>query len=249
MVGAMLLFGSIVAGVFLPTTQNIQADELKNKQVRLAKEIMKSIEYQKDIKAELERMKNKEVETGEESDLSIDLTLEKTFQKTLENLEIELFKSKLEFQLVNQQLISLGETAKLPYLGDNSFLWPVDGYFNVSQGYRGAGHRGTDMNTMGAHPDVFAVQTGIVVEAQDDGDGFGNKVVIYHGEKTYTLYAHLHTMKVKPGQYIDEGTVIGTVGHTGNSDGDHLHIQLTKTGDPENATLDPMDYIKLTEKK
>lgn len=226
--------------------KNLQADELKEKQVKLAEEIVKSIKFQEDIKIELDIIKNKQ--QGNPDDLNIDLTVEKTFQKTLENLEIQLMKDKMEFQLVNQQLLSVGQTAELPYLGDGSYVWPVDGYFNVSQYYNG-GHKGIDINTLGAHPNVFAVQAGIVTKVMDEGDGFGNKVVVYHGENTYTLYAHLHTMKAKVGQYIEEGTPIGTVGNTGNSDGDHLHIQLTFSGDVENNTVDSWGYLKQAEKK
>ena len=225
---------------------NIKANELKDKQVKLAEEIIKSIEFQEDIGKELETIKNKQQENPD--DLNIDLTLEKTFQKTLENLQIQLLKDKMEFQLVNQQLLSVGQTAVLPYLGDGTYVWPVDGYFNVSQHYGGR-HKGTDINTMGAHPNVFAVQTGIVVKVTNDGDGFGNKVVIYHGENIYTLYAHLHTMKAKVGQYVEEGTAIGTVGNTGNSNGNHLHLQLTFSGDVENNTINPWEYLKLAEKK
>ncbi|MDD2371804.1 MAG: M23 family metallopeptidase [Firmicutes bacterium] len=225
---------------------NIQADELKSKQVVLAKEIIKSIKYQADIKTELEIIKNKE--SSDSDALNIDLTLEMTFQKTLENLEIELIKDKLEFELVNKQILSVGDTAELPYLGDGSYTWPVEDYFNVSQ-YYGATHKGIDINTLGAHPNVVAVQTGIVVKAINDGDGFGNKVVVYQGDNTYTLYAHLQTMKVQVGQYIEEGKIIGLVGHTGNSTGDHLHIQMTKSGNVENNTIDPYEYIKIVENK
>ncbi|KAF0091085.1 MAG: peptidase M23 [Fusobacteria bacterium] len=242
----LLFIFSLGIGFTGLNSNSIQADELKNKQVKLAEEIIKSIKFQKEIQNELETIKNKQ--QGNPDDLNIDLTLEKTFQKTLENLQIQLLKDKMEFQLVNQQLLSVGQTAALPYLGDGSYVWPVDGYFNVSQGYSGR-HKGVDINTLGAHPSVFAVQTGIVTKAMDEGDGFGNKVVIYHGENKYTLYAHLDTIKAKVGQYIDEGTVLGTVGNTGNSDGDHLHIQLTFSGDVENNTINPWDYIKSAEKK
>jgi len=225
---------------------NIQADELKNKQVLLANDIIKSVQYQSDIKIELEMLKNKE--NTDTDDLNIDLTLEKTFQKTLENLEIELIKNKLELQLVNQQILNSGDTAKLPYLGDGSYTWPVEGFFNVSQ-YYGNGHKGVDINTLGAHPNVLAVQTGIVVKAGNTNDGFGNKVVIYQGNDTYILYAHMQTIKVQLGQYIEEGTPVGLVGHTGNSSGDHLHIQMTTKGDIEKSTTDPYEYIKIMEKK
>ncbi len=225
---------------------NIKADELQNKQVLLASNIIKSIKYQGDIKTELEMIKNKGILDPDA--LNIDLTLEKTFQKTLENLEIELIKNKLELELVSQQILSVQDTAKLPYLGDGSYTWPVEGYFNVSQYYR-RGHKGVDINTLGAHPNVVAVQTGIVVKAGNESDGFGNKVIVYHGEDTYTLYAHLQTIKSKVGQYIEEGVAVGLVGNTGNSNGDHLHIQLTKTGNVENNTIDPYEYIKLSEKK
>lgn len=242
----LFIFFSLGLSFIGLNTRNLQADELKEKQVKLAEEIVKSIKFQEEIKLELETIKNKQQENPD--DLNIDLTIEKTFQKTLENLEIQLMKDKMEFQLVNQQLLSIGQYAVLPYLGDGSYVWPVDGYFNVSQHYGGR-HKGIDINTLGAHPNVFAVQTGIVVKVTDDGDGFGNKVVVYHGENTYTLYAHLHTMKVKVGQYIEEGTPVGTVGNTGNSDGDHLHLQLTFSGDVENNTVNPWEYIKVAEKK
>ncbi len=242
----LLLVFSLGISLISLNSNNIQADELKNKQVKLAEEIIKSIKFQADINSELETIKNKQ--QGNPDDLNIDLTLEKTFQKTLENLQIQLLKDRMEFQQVNQQLLSVGQSAVLPYLGDGTYTWPVDGYFNVSQGYGGR-HKGVDINTLGAHPSVFAVQTGIVIKAKDEGDGFGNKVVIYHGENIYTLYAHLDTIKAKVGQYIDEGTVLGTVGNTGNSDGDHLHIQLTFSGDVENNTINPWEYIKLAEKK
>jgi murein DD-endopeptidase MepM/ murein hydrolase activator NlpD len=214
----LLFIFSLVMSFTGLNSNSIQADELKDKQVKLAEEIIKSIKFQEDI------------------------------EKTLENLQIQLLKDKMEFQLVNQQLLSVGQTAVLPYLGDGSYVWPVDGYFKVSQHYGGR-HKGTDINTLGAHPNVFAVQTGIVVKVMDEGDGFGNKVVIYHGENTYTLYAHLHTMKAKVGQYIEEGTPLGTVGNTGNSDGDHLHLQLTFSGDVENNTINPWEYINSAEKK
>jgi len=242
----VIAFLLVVLSFYGMNQGNIQAVELKNKQVLLANNIIKSIKYQKDIMTELEILKNKENQNTDA--LNINLTLEMTFQKTLENLEIESIKDKLEFQLVNKQILSVGNTAKLPYLGDGSYTWPVEGYFHVSQYYGGI-HKGVDINTLGAHPNVVAVQTGIVVKAGNENDGFGNKVIIYHGENTYTLYAHLQTIKTQVGQYIEEGTPVGIVGHTGDSTGDHLHIQLTKTGDVENNTIDPYEYIKLVENK
>lgn len=237
----------IILSIFGLSHGSVKADDLKTKQVGLAKNIIKSIKYREEIKTELEIMENKEQSSTD--NLNIDLTLEKTFQKTLENLEIEIIKNKMELQLVSQQLLSVGESAKLPYLGDGSYTWPVDGYFNVSQGYNGGSHKGVDINTMGAHPKVFAVQTGLVISAKNEEDGFGNKVVIYHGMGVYTLYAHLNKILVQPGAYIEEGATIGTVGHTGDSDGDHLHIQLTIKGDVEKLTMNPLEYIKLVEKK
>jgi len=60
----------------------------------------------------------------------------------------------------------------------------------------------------------------------DSHGGYGNSLIIDHCEVYSTLYAHLHEIKVKVGQRVSRGDIIGTVGNTGRSTGPHLHLEL-----------------------
>lgn len=92
-------------------------------------------------------------------------------------------------------------------------------------------HAGTDLGAPLGTP-VLAAFAGKVAIADWMG-GYGQSVVLKHNETEETLYAHLSEILVQPGQQIEQGTVIGRVGSTGNSTGPHLHFeirQLTQEG-------------------
>ncbi|MBD1944122.1 M23 family metallopeptidase [Coleofasciculus sp. FACHB-712] len=92
-------------------------------------------------------------------------------------------------------------------------------------------HAGTDLGAPLGTP-VLAAFAGKVAIADWMG-GYGQAVVLKHNETQETLYAHLSEILVQPGQQIEQGTVIGRVGSTGNSTGPHLHFeirQLTQEG-------------------
>lgn len=73
---------------------------------------------------------------------------------------------------------------------------------------------------------VSALFGGITVQAGDYGDGYGNQVLLYHGDSDcYTRYAHLSVVYLSPGQLVVQGQMIGTVGATGNATGPHLHLE------------------------
>jgi murein DD-endopeptidase MepM/ murein hydrolase activator NlpD len=69
--------------------------------------------------------------------------------------------------------------------------------------------------------------------------GYGNVVVINHGNGWQTLYAHLDTYNVGCGQSVFQGNVIGAMGNTGNSSGSHLHYEMMYNG----AKVNPWDYL------
>ena len=74
--------------------------------------------------------------------------------------------------------------------------------------------------------EIFALWSGIVLQAGDYGDGYGNQVLLYHGDSDcYTRYAHLSAVYLSPGQLVVQGQMIGTVGATGNATGPHLHLE------------------------
>ena len=69
--------------------------------------------------------------------------------------------------------------------------------------------------------------------------GYGNHVIVDHGNGFVTLYAHLNSIFVRPGENISRGQQIGTVGNTGNSTGPHLHFEIRYHGVPQN----PFGYL------
>jgi murein DD-endopeptidase MepM/ murein hydrolase activator NlpD len=92
-------------------------------------------------------------------------------------------------------------------------------------------HSGTDIGAAMGTP-VLAAYTG-QIEVADFVGGYGLTVIVNHNSAVQTLYGHMSQIYVKPGQWVQQGTVIGLVGSTGNSTGPHLHFevrQLTPNG-------------------
>jgi murein DD-endopeptidase MepM/ murein hydrolase activator NlpD len=121
--------------------------------------------------------------------------------------------------------------------GSGNFSWPAAGY--ISQGYWRA-HPAIDIAGRLGAP-VSAADSGFVVTAGGGWNGgYGNHVIIDHGNGFTTLYAHLNSVFVKPGETVSRGQQIGTMGSTGNSTGPHLHFEIRYNGVPYN----PANYLK-----
>lgn len=111
--------------------------------------------------------------------------------------------------------------------GSGSFSWPTSG--NITQQFW-SGHRAIDIGSWVGAP-VKAADSGYVVLAGGGWNGgYGNHVIIDHGNGFTTLYAHLTSIFVKPGESVSRGQQIGTVGNTGNSTGPHLHFEIMYQG-------------------
>jgi murein DD-endopeptidase MepM/ murein hydrolase activator NlpD len=101
--------------------------------------------------------------------------------------------------------------------------------------------------------DVYATGDGVIKELQTNGWGYGKCIVIDHGFGYQTLYAHLSAFKVKVGQKVKRGELIGLVGSTGKSTGPHLHYEVIKDGEKVNpigffhADLTPQQFEQLIE--
>ena len=104
-------------------------------------------------------------------------------------------------------------------------------------------HTGVDFGFPGGTP-IQSAKDGKVVFA-GDGGGFGNLVVVQHADSTYTMYAHCQSMNVKQGQEVKAGDVVGKVGTTGTSTGDHLHFEVRQGGSSwQNAKpVDPVAFL------
>jgi murein DD-endopeptidase MepM/ murein hydrolase activator NlpD len=100
-------------------------------------------------------------------------------------------------------------------------------------------HTGLDFAAPYGTP-VRAVAAGRVVEAGWDGS-YGNAVVVQHSNGAQTRYAHLSADSVRVGEQVAAGEVIGRVGSTGNSTGNHLHLEVIT---PDGGFADPRDWLR-----
>jgi murein DD-endopeptidase MepM/ murein hydrolase activator NlpD len=113
-------------------------------------------------------------------------------------------------------------------------------------------HTGMDF-TAKTGTDVYATGDGYVESIESSGWGYGKCIVINHGFGFKTRYAHLSAFKVKKGQKISRGDLIGLVGSTGKSTGPHLHYEVEKSGKKVNpihyyhSDLTPQQYEMLLE--
>lgn len=124
-------------------------------------------------------------------------------------------------------------------VGSGQFMWPVVGGGKVSCGFQGyVGHTGTDI-TLYYGAQIVAADSGVVVIAKTNARGYGNHVMIDHGNGVQTLYAHLSKRYVSYGQKVSKGEVIGLMGRSGNVTGTHLHFEIRINGRYKN----PMKYF------
>jgi murein DD-endopeptidase MepM/ murein hydrolase activator NlpD len=113
-------------------------------------------------------------------------------------------------------------------LGSGFFIWPANNHFLSGYDYTSI-HRGLDIDTDLNDP-IYAVDNGVVVYAGPNSRGYGNMVVIDHGNGWQSLYAHLNQWNVACGQSVFQTNLIGLAGSTGNSSGPHLHFELRYNG-------------------
>lgn len=130
---------------------------------------------------------------------------------------------------------------------DKGFLWPAPSchYVSSAYGWRSRGwHSGIDLVKAGGGANgtpVIASRSGRVEVVQRSNSGYGNMILINHGDGYKTRYAHMikGSMTVSVGDYVEAGQTIGKVGSTGNSTGPHLHFEVIYNGE----TYNPANYI------
>ena len=124
-------------------------------------------------------------------------------------------------------------------VGAGVFIWPANNHFLSGFDYSpSTNHSGIDIDGETGDP-VYAADNGVVVYSGWNNWGYGNVVVINHGNGWQTLYAHLNAYNVSCGQSVWQGSVIGAIGNTGNSSGSHLHYEMMYNG----TKVNPWDYL------
>ena len=131
-----------------------------------------------------------------------------------------------------------GYNGPLVNRGTGSFIWPVGGTILLNQEYWG-GHPAIDINTYFRQP-VFASDSGTVVFSGWSTSGYGNLVIIDHGNGYRTYYAHNEANLVSIGQGVILGQQIAESGSTGNSTGNHLDFRIRATGA---NFYNPLDFL------
>ncbi len=217
----------------------------------LAEEKLKELETTRnEILALQEKKKAEEAEYMKQVDAKEALlaqleTEEAALESELEEMEQQSASIASE---INSYYASLSTTdVAYTYTGSGVFGWPlaIQGRVSSNFGYRihpisGVRrlHAGVDIAAPGGTP-ILAAESGTVIRVQYLSTGYGQNVIIAHGSNLVTLYGHMSSINVVAGQTVSRGQVIGGVGSTGASTGNHLHFEVRVNGSP----VSPWGYI------
>ena len=169
----------------------------------------------------------------------------------LEEMEAELERAA---DAVDEQIREL-ERQMAPQISnvqsESGFLWPLDASINTLSSLYGPrpdpftgrpdNHTGIDIPAARGTP-IYASKSGVVITSvygTGNAWSYGNYVVVSHSDGTSTLYAHMSSRAVSEGQTVAQGEVVGYVGTTGNSTGNHLHFEVRVNG----SRTDPLNYF------
>lgn len=120
--------------------------------------------------------------------------------------------------------------------GSGKFVWPAGGKLTQRFSWY---HKAIDIANKAA-PDVVAADGGtVIVAGWPDNSGYGNRVIIDHGNGYVTLYGHLQKIYVSGGQKIARGQALGQMGSTGRSTGTHLHFEIRSGG----GNVNPLNML------
>ena len=130
-------------------------------------------------------------------------------------------------------------------VADGELCWPLPGHTYISchfgevDAFGNAGHRGTDIPAPEGTP-ILAAHSGTVL-VSGWNDSYGNQVLLDNGAGLSTRYAHMTQTAVTAGEAVTAGQVIGYVGNTGDSTGNHLHFEVMQNG----VRVNPMDMVSV----
>jgi murein DD-endopeptidase MepM/ murein hydrolase activator NlpD len=178
-------------------------------------------------------------------------------QQAQKDAQAAIESDEMNYEAVKKQIQKMiaAAAASKPTLSFTGFICPLKSYSRISSEYgwrknpvSGVNklHAGIDLAAGGGTP-IYAAASGYVQVAGWSSGGYGNYVIIYHGKmsdgNTYsTLYGHMKSVATSAGKYVKQGELIGYVGSTGNSTGNHLHLEVWKGGSKANA-VNPRGYI------
>ncbi len=144
-----------------------------------------------------------------------------------EILSKEVVQEPVTKEVVKGTKLAQGSVASY---GSGTLMWPVPGYKYCSR-WMTNGHKGVDICAAYGTA-IYAADAGVVIKAGYNaaGSGYGYSIVIDHGNGWQTLYGHCSALYVGVGSSVSQGQLIGAVGSTGRSTGNHCHFEIFHNG-------------------
>ena len=122
---------------------------------------------------------------------------------------------------------------------DFQLAWPVRGKLSSRFGWRkGNQHDGIDIPAKSGTP-IFAAAAGRVIHSGTGFRDYGRVVIVKHVGRYSSVYAHNRRNRVKKGDFVEQGDLIGEVGSSGNASGPHVHFELRRNS----RAIDPLPYL------
>lgn len=193
-----------------------------------------------ELTAEIERLE------GELNVLQSDL---EALQSDIDGYAAVINQYAADEKRIDREIKAMQEELKkqqTPPTSTGSYIWPSKSSFVVTSKYgwrtielygTAKFHAGIDIGASMGTP-IIAADGGNITVSTYDG-GYGNYVMINHGDGRATLYGHMSSRAVSVGQTVTQGQVIGYVGSTGNSTGPHIHFEVRVNG----GTVNPLKYF------
>lgn len=217
--------------------------ELQEQQAALETTRSEQQAEKEDLEARRADLEAKEAEVDQLlAEITANETKIEAAKDELEEAAAEIDAEVARKQRELQALISSGQVSFDPGSG---WQWPVPGYYTITSTFgnrihpitgRPNNHTGTDIGAPGGTPIQSA--RGGVVTISTYHYSYGNYVVVQHDNGISTLYAHMRSRAVSEGDVVEQGDILGYVGTTGSSTGNHLHLEFRING----TRVDALDY-------
>jgi len=225
-------------------TQNIlEVKEKKTATIGIKKSIIDLREKQKEHEDKVKQLVVQAEQKANEIEGIYDEKKNLLSSTTANKNALIQMEKKLEIQ--EAEVTRILESYKYGSAPSGKFAWPVAG--RIQSGFGNRYHPIFGYNRFHSGIDIVA-SYGTLVKAADGGQvvqagyfgGYGYSVMLYHGGGFATWYAHLSSINVSMGQFVQRGQVIGLVGSTGWTTGPHLHFEVRINGAPQN----PLAYLQ-----
>lgn len=214
-----------------------RADEIDAEQKKVEEELQAEIRR---LQEEAERKRKEEEERRRQEE-----------ERRRQEEEQKRLEAEANGQEYVPQEITPDTSGTFTSYSETGFIWPVPSIRNMTDGYgnrwiveeqKNNFHKGIDINKPNcAGTPTVAAAGGTVIQAGDKGNGYGNCVIIDHGNGIATLYAHHQSLAVSVGQTVKQGDTLGYIGHTGYAYGDHCHFEVRVDG----QHTDPLKYVNI----